>query len=174
MVFLGPRANAELVPKFYIALHASHAALPMVTLTILLYTNVTLNFDFGLDHPVQGGYGWGHPAWKRKKVIVRQRKLKSGHGPYRGPDTKMNWPTDHWAQYNLTWTGVIELQITDPSSRQRGRPTWRRKNVIVTQRNVKCGHLLQREPDTKTNCPTVGRNITWTWIWTWITRVEAG
>jgi hypothetical protein len=29
-VFLGPRANAELVPKFHVALHASHAALPMV------------------------------------------------------------------------------------------------------------------------------------------------
>jgi hypothetical protein len=27
-----PRANAELVPKFHVALHASHAALPMVTL----------------------------------------------------------------------------------------------------------------------------------------------
>jgi hypothetical protein len=26
--FLGPRANAELVPKFHVALHASHAALP--------------------------------------------------------------------------------------------------------------------------------------------------
>jgi hypothetical protein len=31
VVFLGPRANAELVPKFHVALHASHAALPMVT-----------------------------------------------------------------------------------------------------------------------------------------------
>jgi hypothetical protein len=30
--FLGPRANAELVPKFHVALHASHAALQMVTL----------------------------------------------------------------------------------------------------------------------------------------------
>jgi hypothetical protein len=29
-VFLGPRANAELVPKFHVALYASHAALPMV------------------------------------------------------------------------------------------------------------------------------------------------
>jgi hypothetical protein len=28
--FLGPRANAELVPKFDVALYASHAALPMV------------------------------------------------------------------------------------------------------------------------------------------------
>jgi hypothetical protein len=31
VVFLGPRANAELVPKFHVALHASHPALPMVT-----------------------------------------------------------------------------------------------------------------------------------------------
>jgi hypothetical protein len=32
VVFLRPRANAELVPKFHVALHASHAAFPMVTL----------------------------------------------------------------------------------------------------------------------------------------------
>jgi hypothetical protein len=51
------RANAELVPKFHVALHASHAALPMVTLRISPYTNGTLTFDFGLDHPVHGGYG---------------------------------------------------------------------------------------------------------------------
>jgi hypothetical protein len=31
VVFLGPRADAELVPKFHVALHASHAALPMLT-----------------------------------------------------------------------------------------------------------------------------------------------
>jgi hypothetical protein len=31
VAFLGPRANAELVPKFHVALHVSHAALPMVT-----------------------------------------------------------------------------------------------------------------------------------------------
>jgi hypothetical protein len=29
--FLGPRANAELVPKFHVALHASHAALPVLS-----------------------------------------------------------------------------------------------------------------------------------------------
>jgi hypothetical protein len=40
-VFLGPRANAELVPKFHVALHASHAALPMVILKISHSTNVT-------------------------------------------------------------------------------------------------------------------------------------
>jgi hypothetical protein len=38
MVFLGPRANAELVPKFHVALHASHAALPMV-----IFNNFTLH-----------------------------------------------------------------------------------------------------------------------------------
>jgi hypothetical protein len=31
MVFLGPRANAEFIPKYHIALHDSHAALPLVT-----------------------------------------------------------------------------------------------------------------------------------------------
>jgi hypothetical protein len=42
-----------------IALHASHAALPMVALEISPSTNVTLtfDFDFGLDHPVHEGYG---------------------------------------------------------------------------------------------------------------------
>jgi hypothetical protein len=59
VVFLGPRANSELVPKFHVALHASHAALLMVTLKISPYTNVNLTFDFGfgLNHPVHGGYG---------------------------------------------------------------------------------------------------------------------
>jgi hypothetical protein len=31
VIFLGHRANAELVPKFHVALLASHAALPMAT-----------------------------------------------------------------------------------------------------------------------------------------------
>jgi hypothetical protein len=58
VVFLGLRANAELVLKFHVALHASHAALPMLTLKISPYTNVTLifDFDFGLDYPVHRGY----------------------------------------------------------------------------------------------------------------------
>jgi hypothetical protein len=41
VVFLGPRANAELVPKFHVILHASHAALSMITLKISPYINVT-------------------------------------------------------------------------------------------------------------------------------------
>jgi hypothetical protein len=43
VVFLCPRVNAGLVPKFHVALNASHAAPPpMVTLRISPYTNVTL------------------------------------------------------------------------------------------------------------------------------------
>jgi hypothetical protein len=30
MVFLGIRANAEIIPKFHVALHPSHGALPMI------------------------------------------------------------------------------------------------------------------------------------------------
>jgi hypothetical protein len=59
VVFLGPSINVEMIPKFHIALHASHAVLPMITLKVSAYTNVTLTFDFDfwLDHPVHGGYG---------------------------------------------------------------------------------------------------------------------
>jgi hypothetical protein len=44
VVFLGPRANDELVPKFHVALHASHAALPMVKLEISHCTNMTSKY----------------------------------------------------------------------------------------------------------------------------------
>jgi hypothetical protein len=57
VVFFVLRANAELVPKFHVALHASHSALPMLTLKTSPFTNVTLTFDFGLDLPVHGVYG---------------------------------------------------------------------------------------------------------------------
>jgi hypothetical protein len=73
VVILGSRSNAELVPKFHVALHGSHAALPMVTLQVSPYTNVTLTFDFGLDHSVHGGYERGNHTPRRKKVIVKQR-----------------------------------------------------------------------------------------------------
>jgi hypothetical protein len=104
------------------------------------------------------------PARKRKKVIVTQRNLTSGHPLQKGPDTKTNWPTDRRSQYSLTWTCVIALQITDPSSRQRGHPTWRRKSNCHLR---KCKILLSspKGPDTKTNWPTDRQsqyNLTWT------------
>jgi hypothetical protein len=46
MVVLGPRPNAQLVPKFHCALLASHAALPIVTLKILPCTNMTLTLGW--------------------------------------------------------------------------------------------------------------------------------
>jgi hypothetical protein len=36
VVFLGPRANTELVPKFHVALHTSHAALPRFNVPLLM------------------------------------------------------------------------------------------------------------------------------------------
>jgi hypothetical protein len=92
VVFLGPRANAELVPKFHFALHA----LPMVTLKISPCTDETLTFDFGLDHPVHGGYGRGSPT-PRRRSNCQTKKLKSEWGP----GTKTNWPTDRRSQFNL-------------------------------------------------------------------------
>jgi hypothetical protein len=88
VVFFGPKAPAELVPKFQVALNASHAAFPLVTLRISPYTKVTLTFDFEfvLAHPVHGG---------RKELIVNQRNYNWGHG------TKTNWPTHRQSQYNL-------------------------------------------------------------------------
>jgi hypothetical protein len=44
VVFLFPRANAELVPKFHVALHASHAALPKVIFEISHCTNVSSKY----------------------------------------------------------------------------------------------------------------------------------
>jgi hypothetical protein len=49
VVFLGPRANAELVPKFHVALRASHAALPVVVASeISPCTDVTLTLRWGI------------------------------------------------------------------------------------------------------------------------------
>jgi hypothetical protein len=88
--FLGPKANAELLPKFDVALHASHAALPMVTLKILSYTNVTLTLA---GPPCSWGIWVRGPYTKKTECNCQTKKLKSG--------TKKNWPTDRRPQYNL-------------------------------------------------------------------------
>jgi hypothetical protein len=57
MVSLGPRANAELVPKFHVALRASNAAFPIVTLKFR--PNVALPMldqNFTLIQPFQLRY----------------------------------------------------------------------------------------------------------------------
>jgi hypothetical protein len=58
----------------------------------------------------------------------------------------------------ISVTAQEALQITDPSSRQRGRPTWKIKKVIITQINVTYGHLLQEGQDTKMIWPTDRRS----------------
>jgi hypothetical protein len=97
VVLLGPRANAELVPKFHVTLHASHTALPMVTLKISLCTNITLTS--GWITLFMGDMGEGVPH--REERNCQTKKLKSGHGPHWGPDTNTNWPTVRRSQYNL-------------------------------------------------------------------------
>jgi hypothetical protein len=84
---------------------------------------------------------------KKKKVIVKQRKAP------RQTDRLTVGRNITWI-----WSWMIALQITDLASRQIGRPTWKRKKVIATQRNVKSGHLLQRGTDTKMNWPTDRRS----------------
>jgi hypothetical protein len=67
VVLLGPRANAEFVPKFHVALNASLAALPMVTLKILPYTNVTLTLTLGWTTLFMGDRGEGAQHKKERK-----------------------------------------------------------------------------------------------------------
>jgi hypothetical protein len=70
VVFLGTRATAELVPKFHVALHASHAALPIVTLKILLCTNMTLTSGWITLFIGNMGEGALH---REDEVTVKQR-----------------------------------------------------------------------------------------------------
>jgi hypothetical protein len=69
VVFLGPRANAELVPKFHVTLHAKHAALRMVTLKIKSYTNVTLTLAWITLFMRDMGEGILH---EKEKGIIKQ------------------------------------------------------------------------------------------------------
>jgi hypothetical protein len=79
VVFLGTRANAELIPTFHVALHVSHAALPMVTLKISPYTNVNSTFDFDFAGSHCSRRIWVREPYTEKKVSNCQtKKLKSG------------------------------------------------------------------------------------------------
>jgi hypothetical protein len=71
--------------------------LPMVTLKISPYTNVTLT----LGWTTLFVRVWVTAPYMKKKGTVKHRELKSGHGPHRKPTTKTNWLTDRRLQYNL-------------------------------------------------------------------------
>jgi hypothetical protein len=72
VVFFGPRGNAELIPKFHVALLALYAALQMVTLKMFPYSKVTLTFDFGLDTLFVGDMGEGTWPTKLGESQMRQ------------------------------------------------------------------------------------------------------
>jgi hypothetical protein len=92
MVFIGPRPNAEVVPKFHIALHASHAALPVLTIKISPCTNVTLTFCWITLFMGDMGEGALH---REDEENVKEIKIWLETG------TKTNWPTDRRSQCNL-------------------------------------------------------------------------
>jgi hypothetical protein len=92
----------------------------MVTLKISPCTDVTLGC-----HPVQGGYGWGSPT-PRRRSNCQTKKLKCGYGaPLGGPASRRTGRQTVGRNVTWNWTCAIALQITDPSSRQKGRPTWK-------------------------------------------------
>jgi hypothetical protein len=96
VVFIGPRANAELV---HVALYASHAALSMVTLKISLCTNVTLTL--GWTTLLMGCMGEGalEPYTEKKESNCQTKKIKIWSWD---PQRTRHWPTDVRSQYNLT------------------------------------------------------------------------
>jgi hypothetical protein len=73
VVFLGPRANAKLVPKFHIALHASHSALstPNGNIKISPYTNMTLTLGWTTLFMGDMGEGILHEE-ERKKLSNKE------------------------------------------------------------------------------------------------------
>jgi hypothetical protein len=59
------------------------------------------------------------PYRKNNKAIVTKERIriKSGHGPQRGVDTKTNWSTDRrpWDKLNLTQLNSTHLKVCDHS-----------------------------------------------------------
>jgi hypothetical protein len=57
----------------------------------------------------------------KKKQIVKQRKLKSGYGSQREPDTKTNIPTDRQSQYSLN----LNYELAESSFLRRQSKEWK-------------------------------------------------
>jgi hypothetical protein len=75
VVFLGPRANAEFVPKLHVALHASQAH-PVVTLRISPSINVTLTS--GWTNQFMGDMGEGTWPSRLGESQMRQQCMVMG------------------------------------------------------------------------------------------------
>jgi hypothetical protein len=119
--------------------HAFHAAFPVATLKISPCNNLTLTLGWITLFMGDMGEGALH-----REVTVKQRNLNLVTGPTGGLAPRGTGQQTVGRNVTWNWTCVIVLQITDPSSHQRGRPTWKIKKVIVTQINVTSGHLLQK------------------------------
>jgi hypothetical protein len=105
-------------------------------------------------------YGWGLPAWRRNKLIVKQKKLKSGHGPYKGPDTKTNRPTYRRSQYNLN--------LRDCTANYRPVFSSERAPCMKKKEGSNCHYIWSSArkggpTPRRTDRLTLGRNILVTW-----------
>jgi hypothetical protein len=140
-------------PKFHVALHASHAALPIVTLKISPCTNVTLNL--GWITLFMGDMGEGALQREERNCQIRKLKLVMGH--IGGPAPR--WTGRQTVYHNITWhwNCVIALKITDPSSHQRGRLTSTNLQLSKNDQREKGKKLVMGSrwvPDTRTDWPT--------------------
>jgi hypothetical protein len=89
----------ELVPKFHIALHGAHAALPMVTLKMSPYTTLTL----GWITLFRGDMGEGSLYQEdRKQSSNKEIKIWSG-----GPAPR--WTGRQTVGRNITWNWTASL-----------------------------------------------------------------
>jgi hypothetical protein len=84
VVFLGSRANAELVLKFHVALHASHAAPPNGNIEISPCTKVTLILTLSWITLFMGDMGEGG-LHREDEVTVEQRNSNLVMGHIGGP-----------------------------------------------------------------------------------------
>jgi hypothetical protein len=137
-------------------------SLPMVTLKISPYNNVTLTS--GWTTLFMGDMGEG--ALNREERNCQTKKIKSGYVPHWGGGTKMNCPTHRRSQYNLKLNLRHCTANSDTSSRQRGRPTSTNPHLSKNNQREK-GRNWWRVPDgcltpRRTGRLTVGRNITLT------------
>jgi hypothetical protein len=74
--FVGHRANAELVPKFHVTLHVSHAALPTLTpmfrisVAYSMLTSTLHHMLLSHDFMFQFGVLSNGPVWKAENAAV--------------------------------------------------------------------------------------------------------
>jgi CelD/BcsL family acetyltransferase involved in cellulose biosynthesis len=73
------------------------------------------------------------PYMKKRKVIVKQKKLKSGHGTQRGPNTKTNLLTDLRSQYNLN----LNLRREEKRREEKRREEKRREEKRREEKRIR-------------------------------------